>query len=223
MPLPASNSLNSLIINSDGTRAERSILFFCGMYQNFTTPTQNWRSRLHQSSAERMETWCIAIIRYQLVSLKFHCSRTHRLILRVHTKRYASAHTRTRKGKHENNTDTVLHLLQTPISPSPFYLPVSLMRSRLPCRDCTRQTPEQVFPPQEMQSKWESNMTALPHNQTPHPHLHTSTSVWEAFHSLLHACKIYCTTSCHPQLYKSNISGRMSFCPLQDFTCNCSK
>lgn len=92
-------------------------------------------------------------------------------------KGFASAHTRTRKDEPKHPTDTDLHWLQPPISLSCFSLLISLMRLSLPCRDCALQMHEQVFPPKEMQSKCESNMTALPHNQTPHPQLHTTTSV----------------------------------------------
>lgn len=79
---------------------------------------------------------------------------------RTHKKMYASAHTR-RGNKGAWTHYKHIHLLQTPISLSLFSLPISVMRSRLPCRDCMRQTREQVFPPEEMRSKWESNMTAL--------------------------------------------------------------
>ncbi len=56
-----------------------------------------------------------------------------------------------------------------------------------------------------------------PHNQTPHPQIHTTTSVQKALHSPLHACKIYSTISCHLQLWKSCSCGRLSFCPWRDY------
>lgn len=100
----------------------------------------------------------------------------------THKKRYASAHTRTGgNGARTQQTQSYISYKHTfsplfPLSSSPW------LKSRLPCRDCMRQTHEQVFPPEERQSKWENDMTALPHNQTPHPQLHTTTFVWEAFH-----------------------------------------
>lgn len=56
-----------------------------------------------------------------------------------------------------------------------------------------------------------------PHNQTPHPQLHTTTSVGEAFHSPLHACKIYNTISCRPLIWESFVCDRMSLCPFPDY------
>lgn len=89
---------------------------------------QKWRSRLHQRSAARMETWCIAIICYQLVSLNFHCSHTHRHILSVRTKkRYASAHTRTGgNGARTQQTQSYISYKHTfsplfPLSSSPWW------------------------------------------------------------------------------------------------------
>lgn len=90
----------------------------------------------------------------------------------------------------QNTTDTILHFIQTHVFPSLSSFLISLMKSRLPCRDCMRQTHEQVFPPEERQSEWENDMTALPHNQTPHPQLHTTTFVWEAFHCPLYTYKL---------------------------------
>lgn len=149
---------------------------------------RKWRSRLHQRSAARMETWCIAIICYQLVSLNFHCSHTHRHILSVRTKKGMHQHTPGQGGmepEHNRHNPTFHTNTSFPLSFLFF-----LMKSRLPCRDCMRQTHEQVFPPEERQSKWENDMTALPHNQTPHPELHTTTFVWEAFHCPLYTYKL---------------------------------
>lgn len=151
---------------------------------------RKWRSRLHQRSAARMETWCIAIICDQLVSLNFHCSHTHRHILSVRTKKVCISTHQDRGEWSQNTTDTILHFIQTQVSPSLSSFLIFLMKSRLPCRDCMRQTHEQVFPPEERQSKWENDMTALPHNQTPHPQLHTTTFVWEAFHCPLYTYKL---------------------------------
>lgn len=189
MPLPASNSLNSLIINSDGIRAERSILFVACTWtlQHWLKKKKkkNWRHRLYQSTAERMETWCIAIIHYQLVSLNFHCSHTHRHIAGEHTKRYASAHTRTGEKKSINTPQTQSYTCcKHPFLPL-FPLCPCLWWDR-GCHAVTvrgRRT-NKCFPPRRCdlngKATWQL-CSERPHNQTPHPLLHTATSVWEAF------------------------------------------
>lgn len=63
-----------------------------------------------------METSCIAIIHYQLVSLNFHGSHTHMHILRKHKNVCISTHKDRGKNKHEHTTNAVIHLLQTVIS-----------------------------------------------------------------------------------------------------------
>lgn len=84
MPLPASNSLNSLIINSDGIRAERSILFVAR-----TWTLQHWLKNegggFVKSRAERMENTMYCNPTLQVGFIKFslfthsqaYCKRTH--------------------------------------------------------------------------------------------------------------------------------------------------
>lgn len=59
-----------------------------------------------------------------------------------------------------------------------------------------------------------------PHNQTPHPQLHTSTSAGEALRPPLHACKIYSAISCPPPVRESFVCDRMSLCPNPDYYSN---
>lgn len=123
-----------------------------------------WRRWLHQSSARKdgnmmycNHTLPVGFIKFSLFThSQAYCKGTHKNCMHHHT--------RGQERKSINTPHTPYICCKHPYSLFFFslsLLPISLMKSRLPCRDCTWQTHEQVFPPEEMRSKWESNMTAL--------------------------------------------------------------
>lgn len=89
-PLSACNSFNSLMISSDGIRAERSRLFF-SLFLLFPKLTWTWS----RGASEIRKAGAVVIMRHQLVSLNFHTSHTHRHVVKERT---------------------VVHFLQTPDS-----------------------------------------------------------------------------------------------------------
>lgn len=114
MPLPDSNSLNSMIISSDSVRAERSILF---VICTWTFP--HWLKNVEMCWKHSNMMYCNHMLGVGIIKLSLF---THSLAYFRHLcKRYASAHTRTGEKSLNNPTYAALHWLQSPISLSfPF-------------------------------------------------------------------------------------------------------
>lgn len=189
MPLPASNSFNSLIINSDAIQAERSILF-CGMYLNFTTLTQKWR-KLASSKQCRKDgnimccnhTLAVGFIKFSpFAHSQAYYTRTHKKVC-------ISTH----KDRGEKSMNTPQTRSYTCYQ-HPFLALFSVCLSLWWDRGCHAVTvrgrrTNKCFPLRRCdlngKATWQL-CSERPHNQTPHPLLHTTTCVWESFHPLFH-------------------------------------
>lgn len=191
MPLPASNSLNSLIINSDGIRAERSILFVA-----CTWTLQHWLKNEKKELASSKHCWRDGNMMYcnhtvPVGFIKFSLfTHSHACCKRTHRKVCISTHED--GGKRSMNTPQTQSCT---CHKHPFLSLFSLCPSLWWDRGCHAVTvcgrrTNKCFPLRRCdlngKATWQL-CSERPHNQTPHPLLHTTTSVWEAF-SLSASC-----------------------------------
>lgn len=187
-PLPACNSFNSLIISSDAILAERSILFFsfsCSASLLSSTVTDN---------CEWLETEGVGLVQAAPQRTKDMTYRNRappvgfiKFSYFTHSQAYCKgAHARMGGGGEERGTPPETHLYI--FSKQPILPPLCRLWWNRSCHAvtvCGRRTNKPFSPGRcDLNGKatWQL-CSERPHNQTPHPQLHTSTSGQEAFRS----------------------------------------